>query len=109
MSEQPIGFAAGRRYTVIPTLGDLRGPATGAVVLPKRLDWGPPRVFDLADRADVAVMYETVLRESHNEADLAAFLDARLLLTVWPRLVLPPPLRAAWQTRFPQLRQAAAA
>lgn len=109
MSTEAAGYAAVRRYAVVAALEDLHGPTSGAVVLPKRLDWGPPRPFDLADRADVAVMYETVLRESRDQDDLSDFLDAELLVNVWQSLVLPTPARAAWESRFAQLRQDRAA
>jgi hypothetical protein len=109
MNGQPIGYAAARRYAVVATLDELSGPTGGAVTLPRRLDWGPPRTFDLDDMDDVAVMYETVLRESRSDEDLHAYLDAELLIALWPTLVLPVQIRALWEARFPHLRQAAAA
>jgi hypothetical protein len=109
MTRNPAGYASLRRYVVPSSLALLSGPTTGTVVLPKRLDWGPEREFDLSDKRDVAVMYETVLREARREADLQDHLDAALLQELWPTLVLPVPLRAAWQERFPQLQGRAAA
>jgi len=70
---------------------------------------GPPYTYDLTDAGEVAVMYETVIREARDPADLAAFLDADTLRALWPSLFLPAPARALWEARFPELRQAAAA
>ncbi|GAA4993050.1 hypothetical protein GCM10023205_77150 [Yinghuangia aomiensis] len=109
MSAEAVGYAAARQYAIVAALEDLHGPTSGAVVLPKRLDWAPARRFDLADRADVAVMYETVLRESRGQGDLGDFLDAGLLVSVWQSLVLPVQVRAVWESRFAQLRQGRAA
>jgi hypothetical protein len=109
MRGQPIGYAAGRRYAIVDSLEELSGPTSGSVSLPRRLDWGPPRVFDLDDRGDVAVMYETVLREARSAEDLRAYLDGANLCSLWSALVLPVQVRVLWESRFPQLRQAAAA
>ncbi|WHM37904.1 hypothetical protein [Streptomyces sp. BPTC-684] len=109
MSGQPWGFASARRYAVAETLDELNGVTRGTVCLPKRLDWGPPRPFDLTDDADVAVMYETVLRESQDPEDLRMYLDASTLHRLWTVLVLPAALRTLWENRFPELRAAAAA
>lgn len=99
-----VGYSAARSYAVADALAELCGPTCGEVVLPRRLDWGPARAFRLDDRGDVAVMYETVLRESRGAADLGAWLDAATLLSLWPALVLPRQLRSVWETRFPELR-----
>lgn len=103
-----MGYAA-RPYAVAAALADLSGPTSGTVRLPRRLDWGPPRTFDLDDTGDTAVMYETVLRESRHAEDLREFLDAGTLRSLWRTLILPAPLRALWEARFPELRSAAAA
>ena len=58
------GYAAVRRYTIARSLDELRGPDGGQLRLPARLDWGPPRSYDLDDDRDVAVMYERVMREA---------------------------------------------
>jgi hypothetical protein len=108
MSRQPVGYAA-RPYAVVAALTDLSGPTSGTVCLPRRLDWGPTRTFDLDDAGDTAVMYETVLRESRRVEDLRAYLDAATLRSLWRALILPAPLRALWEARFPELRSAAAA
>ncbi|MGP3991798.1 hypothetical protein [Streptomyces sp. 3N207] len=109
MSRKGIGYAAARPYAVADSLAELHGPTSGEVRLPHRLDWGPPYTYALADAGEVAVMYETVIREARDPADLAAFLDAETLRTLWPSLFLPAPARALWEARFPELRQAAAA
>jgi hypothetical protein len=65
----------------------------------------------LADTADLAVMYERVLREARSPEDLRAYIDGGTLRRLWGRLVLPVPVRAVWERRFPELasRRVAAA
>lgn len=70
--------------------------AFGEIVLPLHLDWsGPSRTFDLANRHDRARVYEIVLREGRAE-DVLAYVDGALLVDLWPELVLPRSVRAAW-------------
>jgi transcriptional regulator with XRE-family HTH domain len=71
--------------------------ALAAVMLPLHLDWSMPgRVYDLRDRRQRARLYEAVLREGSPE-DLMRHIDGVLLVEVWPDLVLPRTVRAAWQ------------
>jgi len=70
--------------------------AFAQVRLPLHLNWSDPdRVFDLADRRDRARAYEIVLREGRSE-DVLAYIDGALLIDLWPELVLPRDVRAAW-------------
>ncbi|MDX2683201.1 hypothetical protein [Streptomyces soliscabiei] len=84
-------------------------PISGAVTLPWHIDWGPRYAYDLADEADLLLMYERVIREARTAADLRAYLNADLLRRHWTDLFLPTPARAAWRARFPELARAAAA
>jgi len=60
------------------------------------LHWSEPgRVFRLADRADRERVYEVVLREG-TPADILSYIDGALLVDLWPDLVLPRDVRAAW-------------
>ncbi|WP_405978172.1 hypothetical protein [Streptomyces sp. NBC_00158] len=102
-------YAQLRPYTLPGSLGELSGPADGFVVLPRHLDWGPPYEYDLADDADVVLMYERVIREAQTPEDLHAHLDAEVLRSHWQALFLPRPARAAWEYRFPELASASAA
>jgi DNA-binding MarR family transcriptional regulator len=71
--------------------------ALGRVVLPLHLNWSEPgRSFDLGDRRQRARVYEMVLREGGPD-DLRAVVDAALLADLWPDLVLPRDVRAAWE------------
>ncbi|GAA0496810.1 hypothetical protein Ade02nite_55180 [Paractinoplanes deccanensis] len=90
------------------TLGELRGPTTGLVALPLRLWWGPQRAFDLSEPTMLTWMYENVLREAIRVDELRTYLDGATLARVWPDLNLPRAVRAAWETRHPRLRLAAA-
>ncbi|MFI2430969.1 hypothetical protein [Streptomyces sp. NPDC018693] len=102
-------YAAARIYALPESLDELVGPTSGTVILPRHIDWGPHYEYDLADEADMLLMYERVIREAQTSADLRAYLSADLLRQHWTDLFLPAPTRAAWQTRFPELSPAAAA
>jgi transcriptional regulator with XRE-family HTH domain len=81
--------------TALPRLPLAR--ALARVELPLRLNWSEPgRVFNLADRADRARVYEIVLREGAPE-DVLAYVDGALLVDLWEELVLPREIRAAWR------------
>jgi hypothetical protein len=41
-------------------------------------------------------LYEIVLREGTAE-DILAYVDGALLVDAWPELVLPAPIRRAWE------------
>ncbi|MFJ4696689.1 MULTISPECIES: hypothetical protein [unclassified Streptomyces] len=104
-------YAEARLYVLPESLEELEGPTEGAVRLPRHIDWGPAYEYELADASDLAVMYERVLREARSREDLRAHLDGNTLRRLWGRLVLPAPLRALWERRFPELvtRRSAAA
>lgn len=94
----------GRRALVATDLAVLAGPTTGTVELPLRLFWCPDRTFDLDAPGMLAWMYQTVLREATRPEDLTAFLDRDTLVALWPDLVLPRGVRAAWEEQHPVLR-----
>jgi hypothetical protein len=72
------------------------------VQLPLHLHWStPPRSFDLRDRTDRARVYEIVLREG-GPTDILTYIDGVLLAELWPELVLPHEVRAAWATLMDQ-------
>jgi hypothetical protein len=102
-------YAAARIYALPESLHELVGPTSGTVTLPRHIDWGPHYEYDLADEADLLLMYERVIREAQTAADLRAYLSADLLSQHWTGLFLPAPARTAWQARFPELAPAAAA
>jgi hypothetical protein len=104
-------YADARLYMVPGSLEELDGPTEGVVRLPRHLDWGPAYGYELADRADIAVMYERVLREARSREDLQTYLDGGTLRRLWGQLVLPTPVRALWERSFPELmaRRVAAA
>lgn len=57
---------------------------------------GPPRTFNLAVRSERLRAYEILLREG-TPADIEPIIDGVLLAEAWPDLVIPAPLRHAWQ------------
>jgi hypothetical protein len=102
-------YAAAKPYAVPMSLAELSGPVTGTVVLPRHIDWGPDYAYDLADEADLLLLYERVIREAQTQVDLARYLNENLLRRLWADLFLPSPVRSAWQARFPELRTTMAA
>lgn len=103
---QPAAPASLRPVVLPETLDDLRGPASGLVELPVRLYWSAgSRTFDLDNRHEAADMYEAVLDVASSRADLVRYLNARLLIQVWPVLGMNRAKRAAWEERFPVLLQ----
>jgi len=102
-------YATARIYALPGSLDELVGPTSGTVTLPRHIDWGPPYEYDLADEADLVLMYERVIREAQTPADLRSHLNVGLLRRHWSDLFLPAPARATWQARFPELAPAAAA
>jgi hypothetical protein len=103
----PAPVAGTIRPAVRPeTLEDLRGPASGVVELPVRLYWSAgSRSFDLTNRYEAADMYEAVLDAASSREDLVRYLDADLLVRVWPVLGMSRAKRAAWESQFPVLRR----
>lgn len=78
--------------------------ATGKVTLPLHVRWsGPPKTYDLAERADRVRVYEQVLREG-DEFDVRWFIDVDELLALWDELVLPAHVRRAWAAWFRRRR-----
>ncbi|MEH0441569.1 hypothetical protein QBA74_39850 [Streptomyces scabiei] len=102
-------YVAARIYALPESLDELVGPTSGTVTLPRHIDWGPPYEYDLADEADLLLMYERVVREAQTTADLRSHLNTDLLRRHWTDLFLPAPARAAWQNRFPELAPSTAA
>ena len=107
-----IGFTTvtgprGRRLSVPDRLPRLPvEQALAALTLPLRLNWSQPgRVFQLADRADRARVYELVLREGEAQ-DVLTYLDGALLVDLWDELVLPKWVRAAWSPLIASVRDA---
>lgn len=101
-------YADARPGVLPPSLAALRGPTSGTVELPRHIDWGPEYGYDLADDADLRVMYERVIREAQDASELAMLLDGRTLVRLWPHLVIPTAVRVRWESRFGELRHPAA-
>jgi Arc-like DNA binding domain len=96
----------GRRVLVISDLADLRGPATGKVILPLLLYWSPAgRVFDLTDPWSHQEMYRIVLTEAIRNDDLTTWLNGPRLVETWQdlRAWLPKGVRQAWEEVHPVL------
>lgn len=97
-----------RPVLVVASLADLRGPVSGTVELPLHLYWsGTHGWFSLDDPVQRRLAYTIVLREARCPDDLAAFLDGDMLIALWPRMVLPRPVRTAWEDQHPVLRSPA--
>jgi hypothetical protein len=98
-----------RQVAVPDSLDDLKGPGSGVVELPITLFWSrPDRKFNLDDRYQAIDMYLAVL-DRGNVDELAAYLNGKLLVELWPDLHLTRAKRLPWQARFAELRPAAVA
>jgi hypothetical protein len=102
-----ILYSEQRPYLATETLDELVGPTDGIIDLPQRLDWSEQGRYNLDDLRELCLMYERVLRESMNVADLRNYLNGAMLRQVWSRLFLPRRVRDLWEGRFPALTRAA--
>lgn len=93
-----IDLGSGRIAHVADRLWRLPiGKAFADVDLALHLAWsGPTGTLSLRDPHQRARCYEIVLREG-TPADIQRYVDGALLVECWSQLVLPRPLRAAWQ------------
>jgi hypothetical protein len=68
---------------------------------------GRPK-YDVADPSRRLTMYQIVITEGARE-EIERFLHSAHLVSTWPKLsrLLGRPYRNAWESRFPELRQAA--
>ncbi len=91
-------------------LEDLHGPAEGILTLPLRLAWSGMRKFDLGVYRQRLAAYHVVVAEVRRHEDAEQYLNAAHLVEAWPdlRRFFGPPIRRAWETRFPSLAAKAA-
>lgn len=94
---------ASRPVVVADDLARLHGPSSGVVTLPITLNWTPRSTFDLDNAAARRSLYQVVLREALDEAELEEYLDAHLLQQLWHSLTLPRTVLAAWEQQHPTL------
>lgn len=98
------GFSHTRPVYVIDDLADLHGPTSDLVTLPIHIDWTPASTYDLSNPTRLRSMYAVVLRGAGSEAEVAEWLDPRLLLQHWAELNLPTFVRDTWEAVHPTLR-----
>lgn len=89
-------------YDAPASLAELRGPASGTMILPHTIHWGPGRVADLDAEDGRSKAYRAIVREG-TAVQQAELLNAALLVKLWPSLRLPARCRAAWEARIPEL------
>jgi hypothetical protein len=101
------GRAHGRRLP--ERIDDLRGPASGVIVLPRHLSWPGMRECDVTDDSSRRNMYGIVLTQGQRN-DVARFLNPHLLKADWPQIrdVIDPRLRDYCEHRFALGRPAGA-
>lgn len=100
---EPLSREHSRPIAVIGDLAELHGPASGVVELPLGLDWTPRPVYDMSNAARLRSLYATVLREATSDDELATFLNASMLTSVWRDIFIPKHVRAAWESLHPEL------
>ncbi len=93
-------------YYIVKSLDELHGPAEGTVTLPPHLAAPGDADYDLAYAREVAGMYEMVLVRAASLQDVRAWVDPRLLVRVWPLVILPERLTDGWENRIPELARA---
>lgn len=102
-----VAAHSGRPYAkpvVVPEdLHMLIGPTGGGVMLPRHLKWSGNARYDLDMPGRIMDMYRTVINEAASVDDLNRYLNEAVLRSLWQTMWLPPPLRAAWEHRFPEL------
>ena len=97
-------YASNRPYASPPSdLSSLRGKRSGVVRLPKHLDWGPGRSYQVEDTRQRRALDEVVLQEAGSPAELVKYVNGHLLSHDWEHLRLPSRVRALWEQRFPSL------
>lgn len=108
---QPATKPRQLRPIIVPaSLNELHGPSSGRVTPPRRLWWSGEEgtAFDLADRDQAAELYEAVLEAARAYHDITDYLDAGLLVELWPELGMRRATRQAWEAAHPVLATAAA-
>jgi hypothetical protein len=82
-------------------LEDLHGPERGTIVLPRHLAWPGMREFDVTDDQVRRSLYGIMLTRGRR-ADMARFVNARLLRQDWPvlRSSLDPKVRRCCERRL---------
>ncbi|WP_306216102.1 hypothetical protein [Actinoplanes sp. RD1] len=81
----------------------LQGKTSGTVTLPHHLQWSGNPVYDLDQPGELMELYRVVIGEAMSPADLHAYLDREMLVTLWSAMWLPRDRREAWEARFPEL------
>lgn len=89
-------------YDVPESLAELRGPASGPMILPHTIHWGPDRTVDLDTEEGRLKAYRAIVREG-TAAQQTELLNATMLVQLWPSLRLPERCRATWEARIPEL------
>lgn len=105
---QPALTSAGpvSALAVLPaSLDGFQGPDSGTVEVPVRIFWSGNRVFDLAQDADVEILYQALFRNG-SPSDIAERVNGRLLVRAWPNLSVPPRKRQLMEDRYAELRRA---
>jgi hypothetical protein len=101
----PYTYAEVRPYAVAESLDELCGPTVGILDLPQELAWSGRRTFDLEDNYDRAAVYKIVLEEGREE-HFRRYLNGGLLRRYWREILPARQVRALWERRFPELRNA---
>ncbi len=103
MNNPVMDRTASHSVVVADDLTRLHEPSVRIVALPITLSWTPRSAYDLGNPTARRSLYQVVLREALDKAELEEHLGAHLLQQLWPTLILPRTLRAAWEQQHPSL------
>lgn len=97
-----VRFQDVKPYDAPAQLDELQGPASGHVQLPPWVYWGPNPVANLDAEGDAIRAYQATIQEGRT-VDQVQILNRDRLVAMWPKLNMPPRVRALWENRFPEL------
>lgn len=100
---QRVRFRDLKPYDVVASLDELRGPARGAISLPRWVRWQADGDVDVDDPGGLRMAYQALLSEGTAEVQ-TRLLNKLLLIAVWPELSLDSRVRDLWESRFVELR-----
>lgn len=98
-----VRFRDLKPYEVVDSLGDLCGPGSGTIRVPRWVRWQNDVDIDVSVPGRLRMAYQALLSEATAEVQ-AELLNKALLIEAWPELNLDHRVSDLWETRFAVLR-----